>query len=100
MPKLVHRLPAYRQHKSTGQAIVTFNGRDFYLGPWKSAASRAEYNRLTTEWLASGGALMPGMRAPRELCNLRWGLVPSWAKDARSASNAARRTPMRWLAES
>ena len=55
MPKLKNRLPAYRRHKGSGQAIVTLGGRDFYLGPYGSAGSRAEYARLTNEWLASGG---------------------------------------------
>ncbi len=34
MPKQVtsRRLPSYRCHKSTGQAVVTINGRDIYLG--------------------------------------------------------------------
>jgi integrase len=55
MPRLVHRLPGYRHHKATGQAVVTLSGRDFYLGPWKSAKSRTEYARLTNEWVSSGG---------------------------------------------
>jgi hypothetical protein len=33
MPKLVNRLPKYRKHKATGQAVVTLNGSDCYLGP-------------------------------------------------------------------
>ena len=32
-------------------------GRDFYLGPWKSKASRLEYDRLIAEWLAAGRRL-------------------------------------------
>src|SRR5262245_8846918 len=55
MPRLLGKLPAYRKHKATGQAVVTLGGRDFYLGPWKSAASKAEYYRVTREWLAGGG---------------------------------------------
>ncbi len=31
--------------------MVTLNGKDFYLGRWNTAASRAEYQRLTGEWL-------------------------------------------------
>lgn len=57
MPKLLHKLPKYRRHKATGQAVVTLNGRDFYLGPWQSAASKREYARMTSEWLAAGGVL-------------------------------------------
>ncbi len=55
MPKLTEdRLPSYRRHKQSGQAIVTLSGRDHLLGPYGSAASRAEYQRLTSEWQASG----------------------------------------------
>lgn len=49
--------PSYRKHKATGQAVVTLNGKDFYLGPHGSAASRAKYDRLIAEWLASGRRL-------------------------------------------
>jgi hypothetical protein len=34
MPKLTNAVAKYRKHKRSGQAIVTVNGRDFYLGPW------------------------------------------------------------------
>lgn len=53
----VGRVPKYRHHKPTGQAVVTLSGKDHYLGPWKSKASRAEYDRLIGEWLAAGRAL-------------------------------------------
>ena len=33
--------------------VVTLDGKDFYLGVWRSAASKAEYNRLIAEWLAA-----------------------------------------------
>jgi integrase len=54
MPKLFHVAPKYRKHKASGQAIVTINGQDDYLGPWRSKASRREYDRLIAEWLARG----------------------------------------------
>lgn len=54
MPKLIKRVPGYCKHKATGQAYVRLDGRDFYLGKWNSAASVAEYNRITSEWLAAG----------------------------------------------
>jgi integrase len=53
------RTPSYRLHKSTGQAVVTLDGRDFYLGKFGSVASRAEYDRLIAEWLANGRRLAP-----------------------------------------
>ncbi len=49
------RVPSYRLHRPTRQAVVTLDGRDIYLGKHGSAASRKEYRRLTGEWLASGG---------------------------------------------
>jgi integrase len=48
------RVPSYRRHRPSGQAVVTLNGRDFYLGKWNTKASRAEYDRLIGEWLAAG----------------------------------------------
>ena len=46
--------PAYRHHRPSGRAVVTFDGRDHYLGPWNSKASKLEYDRLVSEWLANG----------------------------------------------
>ena len=54
MPRLKHAFPKYRHHKASGQAVVTLNGVDIYLGPYGSIASRREYDRLIGEWLAAG----------------------------------------------
>ena len=48
------RVPSYRRHKPTSQAVVTINGRDIYLGKWNTAASKAEYDRLQADMEASG----------------------------------------------
>jgi len=53
MPSVL-RVPKYRRHKPSGQAVVTLNGRDIYLGKWSTKASRTEYDRLIGEWLAGG----------------------------------------------
>jgi integrase len=53
----VLRVPSYRRHKPTGQAVVTLNGKDHYLGRWNTVASRAVYDRLIGEWLAAGREL-------------------------------------------
>jgi len=53
------KLPKYRCHKPSGQAVVTLSGKDFYLGPHDSAVSRVEYDRLVAEWLVNGRALPP-----------------------------------------
>jgi integrase len=55
--KIALRVPSYRRHKPTGQAVVTLSGKDHYLGKWNTAASRAEYGRLTGQWLAAGRCL-------------------------------------------
>ncbi len=54
MPRLVNRLPKYRKHKATGQAVVSLNGSDVYLGKHGTAASRKEYDRRVSEWVAAG----------------------------------------------
>ena len=51
MPKLSSTLPKYRRHRASGQAIVTLSGRDHYLGPHNTAASKRLYDRLIAEWL-------------------------------------------------
>src|SRR4051812_2588589 len=48
------RLPSYRFHKASNQAVVVIRGKSHYLGPWNSPESRAEYDRLIAEWLANG----------------------------------------------
>ncbi len=63
MPRLVHATPKYRKHRASGQAVVTIQGQDSYLGPWKSKASLVEYDRLIAEWLANGRR---GPRSPEE----------------------------------
>ncbi len=54
MPRLSNTVPKYRKHRRSGQAIVTLAGRDHYLGQHGTRVSRLEYDRLITEWLASG----------------------------------------------
>jgi integrase len=57
MPNRSPRIPSYRHHKPSGQAVVTIDGCDIYLGKYNTAASRAEYNRIIAEWMAHGGTL-------------------------------------------
>lgn len=57
-------IPSYRRHRASGQAVVTLNGVDHYLGPWNSHESRAAYDRITQEWLARGGACPIRMMPP------------------------------------
>ena len=70
-----NHIPQYRKHKRSKQAIATLNGNDFYLGLYGSKASKAEYDRLITEWLAAGRRLAsPQGDDPTilELCHTYW----------------------------
>jgi integrase len=61
------RIPSYRLHKPSGQAIVVIRGKTIYLGRHGSLESKAEYNRVLAEWLAQGaGGPPPGARASSE----------------------------------
>jgi hypothetical protein len=57
MPRLKQAVPSYRHHKPSGQAVVTLNGRDHYLGPWGTKTSSDAYDRLIGEWQANGRCL-------------------------------------------
>jgi integrase len=59
MPRLSSSVPKYSRHKASGQAVVTIQGRDHYLGPHGSRASKAKYNQLVGEWVAAGRPAMP-----------------------------------------
>src|SRR5438045_2412111 len=50
------KVPSYRRHKATGQAVVTLDQHDFYLGAYGSRQSHRQYQRLIREWLADGQA--------------------------------------------
>jgi hypothetical protein len=59
MPKLKNRPPSYRLHRCSGQATVTLNGRDHYLGVYESPESRVAYQRLVGEWLGKKTPPLP-----------------------------------------
>ena len=49
-----HKVPSYRLHKPSGQAVVTIRlargvRRDVYLGEYNSPDSRREYGRIVAE---------------------------------------------------
>ena len=48
------KIPSYRLHKPTGQAVVRLDGHDFYLGKHGTEASQEAYRRLIAEWLTNG----------------------------------------------
>ncbi len=45
------RIPSYRLHKPSNQAIVVLDGHTHYLGKYDSSESRERYHRLVAEWL-------------------------------------------------
>src|SRR5437763_16476221 len=53
MPRLTKRVPSYRHHVGTGQAVVTLNGKDIYPGKYGTPQSREQYDRLMAEWLTA-----------------------------------------------
>jgi integrase len=53
------RIPSYRLHKPSGQAIVTIGGRMFYLGRYGSVESRSEYGRVVAEWQSGPPEIPP-----------------------------------------
>ena len=59
MPHLISQNPTYRKHDASGQAIVTLNGYDIYLGPHGTRASRLKYDQVIAEWLANGRQYRP-----------------------------------------
>jgi integrase len=60
MPRLTQSIPKYRKHRASGQAVVTLSGVDHYLGPHGTKASKLEYDRVITEWLANGRQTLRG----------------------------------------
>jgi len=47
------RVPSFRLHKPSGQAVVTMSGKDFYLGRYDSADAKQRYLKLLAEWEAA-----------------------------------------------
>ena len=43
--------PSYRLHKASGQAVVTIDRKDHYLGVHGTPESRLRYERLITAWM-------------------------------------------------
>jgi integrase len=66
MPKL-SRLPSYRLHKASGQAVVTLSGADHYLGIYGTKESQQAYKRRLSEWLAGGKISSPSKQPASDL---------------------------------
>jgi hypothetical protein len=67
----MRKIPSYRLHRASGQAIVTLNSQDFYLGPYDSKESHAKYDRLMAEWMANHRCLaQPQSKQQRTIADL------------------------------
>jgi integrase len=82
MPKLLQRLPRYCKHRASGQAVVTIEGHDFYLGPHGTKASLLEYDRIIAEWLANGRQLPAPPDEPQQLTLVE--LMAAYRRHARA----------------
>ena len=60
MSTLSRFAPKYCKHKASGQAVVSLNGKDHYLGPHGTAVSKREYDRLVGESLKAVERLRKG----------------------------------------
>jgi integrase len=58
--------PQYCQHKKSGHAFVTIDGRQVWLGPHGTQESRDAYPRVLVEWVARGRQPAPPSPADRE----------------------------------
>jgi hypothetical protein len=66
-----NRVPSYRKHKQSGQAVVTLTDglgrrRDVLLGKYGTKQSRTEYARVIAEWETAGRQL-PKTESPSDL---------------------------------
>jgi integrase len=73
------RIPKYRRH-SSGQARVTFDGKDHLLGAYNSAQSKEAYRRLIAERAAGQGHFAPNGEAQPLFVN---GLILAYWKFAK-----------------
>jgi len=78
MPKLTKKLPSYRLHKRSGQAVVTLNGTDHYLGHHNSPESKTQYEQLMAEWLASHRQLPPDESSATETLTINEVFLAYW----------------------
>ncbi len=64
------RVPSYRHHKPSGQAVLTLGGKAHHLGKWKSKANRRRYEQLISEYLANGLSLLTEVRSDLTIVEL------------------------------
>ena len=67
MPKLHTRPPKYCHHKSSGQAIVNFGGRTYYLGKHGTPESKARYQEAIAQWGQQNRQTVESVDVPRQV---------------------------------
>lgn len=50
------RIPSYRHHRGSGQALVELHGERIYLGKFGSEASHEKYRRLIAQYISGASA--------------------------------------------
>ena len=53
IPRLTRKILAYRLHKARNLAVVTLDGRNYYLRAFGSPETKDEYDRVVREWSAN-----------------------------------------------
>ncbi len=59
------RTPKYRLHKSSGRALIEFDGRRYWLGKHGTAESKARFKAKVAEWAAKHGRVIEGASPTR-----------------------------------
>ncbi len=104
MPWSNNHLPKYRKHRASGQAVVTLNGRDHYLGPHGTQVSKRKYDCLIGEWLQNNrNPIFAPTDSPTivELCARYWQYAKGYyVKDGKcTGENPSIRIALRFLRE-
>jgi hypothetical protein len=59
------RIPKYRRHTSTGQAVVTLGGKDHYLGKHGTQEFREKYGKKVAEYANLPPGSVPTLARPK-----------------------------------
>jgi integrase len=80
------KIPSYRLHKPSGQAVVSIQRHDHYLGPWGSPESKAKYAKIIHQLQAGEMIEPPGGICVAEavLGYLDW--ADQWYRDSEGRS--------------